>query len=369
MTEKYVEKVVTKTGIKWGVYPKKDVRDATGYSGERFSREEDANRYSRQIQEAYRAHKDALRESIHIETHTVDYLIAYYYTTSEFKERLVGTSKEHYRIALRTASEIVLENNTKPFGSYYFNRVTAEMADKVYLSIKKTFSAHRAAMCMKALRRVWYVCARHGRTPIDKNPFKKMGIPSQPSRTIRWTPEQIDHFIATADEMGPKYSAVSTLVLMCYELCQRPVDMRKIGWDKLHYPNGDKYPTFVFTQQKTNTAVSIPCSDMLGERLNNVPKSNEHNEIVINPATGKPFDRRLYNKYAALIRKKAELPDQLKVGDLRRTGATEMAHSGCTDDEMRAVTGHKSRDVLSIYIIPTAAMASTAMQKRRREAF
>ena len=57
--------------------------------------------------------------------HTVDYLIAYYYTTSEFKERLVSTSKEHYRIALRTASEIVLENNTKPFGSYYFHRVTS----------------------------------------------------------------------------------------------------------------------------------------------------------------------------------------------------------------------------------------------------
>lgn len=36
--------------------------------------------------------------------------------------------------------------------------------------------------------------------------------------------------------------------------------------------------------------------------------------------------------------------------DLGRTGATEMAEAGCTEDELRSVKGHQSRDVLSMYV-------------------
>ena len=363
MTEKYVERIITKSGIRWGVYPKKEVRAATGYSGKRWDYEDDANRYSREIQSAWRDHKDAQRDSIHIPSRTVDSLIHYYYTTNEFQDRLRKHSKLHYRLSLKTAAECLLEGATKPFGSYFFHRIDAKTADKLYARIKEQHSDHRAAMCMKALRRVWYVCARHGRTSFDNNPFKKMSIAALPSRKVRWTPEQIDTFVDTADNMGPKYSAVGTMVLMCYELCQRPVDVRKITWGNI------KQGDFIFTQQKTGVEVQIPMTDVLEKRLASLPKSNEHQNIVINPATQRPFDRRLYSKYAAEIRKEAGLPDHLKIGDLRRTGATEMAHSGCTDDEMRAVTGHQTRDVLSIYIVPTAHMARTAMSKRQRKAF
>lgn len=361
MTEKYVERRVTKSGIKWGVYPKKHVRDATGYGGQVFDREDDANRYSRMVQRAFQDWKDAQRDNIHIEPHTVDYLVSYYYTTKEFKERLTESSKIHYRLALRSATEIVMENSSKPFGDFYYNRVDAVVADRLYLAIKTRFSAHRAAHAIKALRRVWYVCARHGKTAFDTNPFKKMGVAGLPRRTVRWTPKEIDQFIKTADEMG--YEAVGTLALMCYELCQRPVDMRKVTWDAII--DG----AFVFEQQKTGVQVEIPISDELQARLDTLPRSNEYNNVVINPLTQKPFDRRLYNKYAQIVRDKAGLPEHLKLGDLRRTGATELAHSGCTNTEMRAVTGHKSLDVLSIYIVPTAKMARSAMSKRRRAAY
>ena len=50
--------------------------------------------------------------------------------------------------------------------------------------------------------------------------------------------------------------------------------------------------------------------------------------------------------------------------DLRRTGATKMAEAGCTEDELRSVTGHQSRDVLSIYVRPTKKLAAAGINKR-----
>lgn len=360
MTEKYVEMKRTKSGIKWGVYFKKDVRSATGFRGQTFDREEDANRYSREVQKAYRDYLDKQRENIHIPTQTVDYLINYFYSTNEFQERLRPTSKGVYRLALKTASEIILEDATKPFGSYFFRRIDAKTADRLYIRIKENFSAHRAAMCVKALRRVWYVCARHGLTSFDHNPFRKMGIPQQVARRVRWEPEEIEKFIKTADEMGPKYSACATMFLACYELAQRPVDMRQLKWDNI------RDGMVVFTQQKTGKGLALQIGSELLQRLEALPRSNEHNECIINPATMRPFDRRLYNKYTQEIRKQSGLPENLKMGDLRRTAATEMAMDNCTDDQLRAVTGHETRDVLSIYIVTSAEMAKAAQEKRQR---
>ncbi len=60
----------------------------------------------------------------------------------------------------------------------------------------------------------------------------------------------------------------------------------------------------------------------------------------------------------------ASLPSNLQMRDLRRTGATEMAEAGATNAEMRSVTGHKTMDVLSIYVRTTQAQASSAVNKR-----
>ena len=52
------------------------------------------------------------------------------------------------------------------------------------------------------------------------------------------------------------------------------------------------------------------------------------------------------------------------IGDLRRTGATELGEANCTEDEIRAITGHKSRQVVSTYVKTSLRMATTAQRKR-----
>jgi len=192
-----------------------------------------------------------------------------------------------------------------------------------------------------------------------------MGLRTLPSRVVMWEPEQVTQFIKTADSMG--IWSMGTLALLCYDLCQRPGDMRQLRWSD--YQNGQ----FSFTQEKTQTVVDIPASPRLLERLANPPRIavkgtmpfKRYNDptIIIYEPTGQPLTR-FYNRVTARIRNAAGLPFELQMRDLRRTGATEMAEAGCTEDELRSVTGHQSRDVLSIYVRPTKRLAQAGINKR-----
>jgi hypothetical protein len=86
--------------------------------------------------------------------------------------------------------------------------------------------------------------------------------------------------------------------------------------------------------------------------------------MFIYPVTGKPFDRRLLARKAQLIREHAGLPKNHWVADMRRTGATELAEMGATEDELRAVTGHKTRQILNTYVQLGGGIAQRGMEKR-----
>ena len=154
------------------------------------------------------------------------------------------------------------------------------------------------------------------------------------------------------------YEGVGTMALLCWHFCQRPGDMRQLQWD--NFQGG----TLRFVQEKTGSPLSIPATPEIEQRLQSIQRSPHTDCIVFYSKTGKAYDRRLYNNHAKKVRKAAKLDDELKLADLRRTGATEMANSGCTDDEMRSVTGHKTRDVLGIYLVLGENTATNAMSKR-----
>jgi integrase len=354
MPEKYIQPDMSKGKRVWRFQPKKYIRDALGVEGVTFRSEIEANSFSRQIQNAYAEWKLKQVGQVHIDELTVDGLISYYFSTSEFKD-IKPNSKTHYKLVLRTAAETILDGSSKPFGKLLYKHISAEQADKLKQKIEETVSKHRSVHCVKALRRVWYVGMRHGKG-VTANPFFKMGLKSLKRRTKRWNSAEIDTFINKADELG--YHGVGTMALMCWHLCQRPGDIRQLTWD--NYQHG----ILRFTQEKTGSKLVLPVTQQIEDRLKSVVKVNTTNTIVYYEKTGKPYDRRLYAKHAQMIRKEAGLDDSLLLSDLRRTGATEMANSGCTDDEMRSVTGHKTRDVLSIYLVLDENTSSKAMNKR-----
>lgn len=356
MKVKFVEKRTRAGGrTVWVVNPPPYIRDSLKAEYQQFDLLEEANSYASEIDEAYRDYKRGVIREFKAAEATVDGLISYYKSTNDYL-KLADNSKRLYLAMLKDAQGLTLASSNVHFGGMKSSNVTAEHADKLYLKLKELKSQHRATHVCKVLRKVWFSGLRAGK--VRANPFQKMNLEGLKDRVVLWEPSQVQLFIETADALGTQ--SIGTMALLCYDLCQRPGDMRQLTWGNL------REDVLVFSQEKTGTEVVIPASPRLMERLRTIRPSNvlPTDHIVLCEATGKPYDRRLYAKWAVRVRNEAKLPNTLQLRDLRRTGATEMAEAGCTEDELRSVTGHQSRDVLSIYVRPTIRLAAAGINKR-----
>ena len=355
MKVKYVEKRARNSGrVVWVVNPPPHLKDSIQAEYKQFDALSEANDYAQEILDVYSDYKRGIQREIRAADNAVDGLINYYKSTNDYR-KLSANSKRFYNTMIKEARRVSFANGTT-FGEMKSSNVTPEHADKLYLKLQEQKSQHRATHVCKVLRKIWFMGMRAGR--VKNNPFQRMNLKGLKPREVLWSPEQADKFIETADKMG--MSSIGTLALLCYDLCQRPGDMRAVVWDQF---DGE---TITFKQEKTGTPVEIPASPRLAERLNRLKPTDvaPDTQIVICEATGKPFDRRLYSKWAAKVRLAAGLPSDLQIRDFRRTGATEMAEAGCTEDQLRSVTGHQSRDVLSIYVRPTIKLAAAGINKR-----
>lgn len=353
---KYLEERSRSNGRKiWVVNPPKSVRQALDVGYEQFEVRADAVRLAETISQAYSDYRRGIKKDLSIPLDTVDGLIAFYKTTNEWK-KLAGNSSRFYSLMIRTACNHRIGQSNILLGQMQSRNVTPKHADALYGELQAEFSAHRAVSVIKVLRKIWYVGKRHGL--VSLNPFERMGLKGLNDREVLWEPDDAEAFIRKSDEMG--LWSIGTIALLGYDLCQRPGDMRQLQWK--NYKDG----VFRFVQEKTGTKVEIPASPRLVERLGPILATHPAPDqfIVLCEATGRPYDRFLYAKYARKIRDAAGLSSELQIRDLRRTGATEMAEAGCTEDELRSVTGHQSRDVLSIYVRPTRKLAQAGVSKR-----
>lgn len=360
MKIKYLEERTRANGHKvFVVNPPKYVKDAIGASYEQYESRSEAVDRATLLAEAFKDYRRGIKRNIHTPQDTVDGLVTFYKTTVAYKS-ISENSKIFYQLMIKTASSTHIGSANITFGEMTARNVDPTHSDKIYSQLKLSHSEHRAVHVCKIMRKIWYVCKRHGK--VQSNPFERMGIKELESRKVLWEPEQVDGLIRKSDEIG--MGSIGTLALLCYDLCQRPGDMRQIKWTSF---DGQ---SFRFNQEKTGTEVEIPASPRLIERLQ--PSYIAWREsgadpdafVVVCERTGRPYDRFLYVKDARRVRDAAGLPTTLQIRDLRRTGATEMAEAGCTEDELRSVTGHQSRDVLSIYVRPTKKLAAAGVNKR-----
>ena len=351
---KYLERRSRSRGYVWVCNPSDYAREHVEATYEQFESREEAATHCKMIMRAVEEFERTQDKRSKLDRETVDALFHFYTQHKAFKHKTPNT-KRTYRFLYKTVASLRIGGANAVFGQVLARSVDAAMADKVYDAVREQFSIHRANGVCKILRRIWFTGRRGFLSPNSVNPFAQMGLTETPPRVILWEPEQVYEFMAQADNQG--LSSVGTLALLCYHLCQRPGDMRQITWDQ--YKDG----VFTFVQEKTKAEVKLEASQQLIARLSGMKKTLD-GPIIISETTGRPYDMRLYSKYAAKIRQAAGLPEELQLRDLRRTGATELAEAGCTEDELRSVTGHMSRNVLNVYVRPTKKLAARAMNKR-----
>ena len=155
---------------------------------------------------------------------------------------------------------------------------------------------------------------------------------------------------------------------MCYEWGQRPVDIRNLTWDQLDLDES----VVVITQTKRGATVELPIPDNLITMLKQQKEDWDFQPYVV------PHHRPQDNAYRPLtisqmttllaeVKDAAGLPDDLRVGDLRKTAIVQMIESGVDHLAIQSVSGHKNVQSLNPYNKFSLKTARAALDRRVRE--
>ena len=260
--------------------------------------------------------------------------------------------------------EVQILNRDEMFGEMNASEVTRQLAYALYeknILLRGHDSANKA-MCG------WASAFRYGMLKFPEitcNPFSDLDKLSSSPRRQRWTDQQLDRFIQKAEELG--LPTIGRCALMCMELMQRPGDILNLTWDA--YQRTEK--VWEIKQSKRGAVVRIPETRRLRLALKAVRQQAKRNAsgnkmIVCSTVTGKRWHRRNFTKAVRCIARKAGLPDDLQIRDLRRTAATEGATAGATPAEMMAVGGWANPASIRPYLVQTREQAAAFQTKRDR---
>lgn len=303
--------------------------------------------------------RDALRRGEHLESRrrpgSVAALFERFRRSDQFLDKAAST-RRFYDDCLRQLEDTALPNGRR-FGEMPCADLMPVHVDKLYSLLRRTKDgqdrlAHANSM-MRTARRVFYLGERW--QLVKKNPFARAGLKPTRSRKQVWTIEQRLAFVTAAVEAG--YPSLRLLMLIAYELAQRLSDVRNLIWDT--YEDG----LFRFEQQKTGRELQIPASDLLIHELEEMGRRSGQ-PIVVCETTGQAYRATHLSHLARDIMRKAGLPEELRLSDLRRTSLTDFGEAGATDDELMSVSGHLTRQMLQVYSVQTRNKAAEAISKR-----
>jgi integrase len=239
-------------------------------------------------------------------------------------------------------------------GTENVTALTRRVVKAWYRHQRATRGAANARNAVAALRRLMSFGCDEGW--IKDNPALKLRVATPPSRRRVWAIEERDRFCTAAKEAGRPSMALAVMLGWC--LGQRPSDLRTLAWSAY-----DGHAVQL-RQAKTDQPVWVPALPELRSLLDQTPRRST--QIVVSERTGRPYQESDFQHTFAEIRAAAGLPNDLQYRDLRRTLATALGAAGCSDDQIRAITGHKTRSVVAVYVRPDTTFAEGAMERLER---
>ena len=197
---------------------------------------------------------------------------------------------------------------------------------------------------------------------IDHNPVSGMKT-FQTGHHEAWSEAEIEYYL---DWLGlsktrPNVYGLHRAVILALFTGQRISDVLKMKWDDVDLKNNN----ISVYQQKTKTTVFVPLHRDLAVWL-----SSWWNNSIFDPelepriVTGMRNYGALAVKWDAFRKDHPLLADKTLHG-LRKTFARRLAESGCSEREIMSLTGHKTTNMVSLYVAQAdqKKMASNAMRK------
>ena len=198
----------------------------------------------------------------------------------------------------------------------------------------------------------------------ETNPFSTFKRKTPHARNTVWTKEQLVQFLDVAYSEF-KYRNIGLIVQMAYEWCQRVGDMRMLQFTTIDFDKS----VLNLQQSKRRSVVHLPISVDLLEMLKQQREAYDFQPYVAPYPTAKrgvysPYSIVRLSKVARKVLNLAELPEDLRISDLRRTGTTEMVEAGVSMGQIMSVTGHANPQSVKPYMKNTYASAENALTLR-----
>ena len=281
-----------------------------------------------------------------------------YYLSSDFNSLADKTKVDYQYCCSRLLDTEVDGNFMAEMCLTKLNGAMARRGYEVWLN-RGTFSAN--AICSVA-RKIYSFAMEMGY--VETNPFSTFKRKATQVRKVVWTKEQVKQFLDTAYSKF-RWRNMGLIVQMSYEWCQRVGDMRMLEFENIDF---DKQ-ILNLEQSKRRALVHLPISDELTEMLQQQHKEFGFQKYVAPypyPFKGlyKTYSLTRLSKVARDVMNASELPKELRIADLRRTGTTEMVEAGVPMGQIMSVTGHANPSSVKPYMKNTLASAENALTKR-----
>jgi integrase len=257
---------------------------------------------------------------------TINALIVSYYTSprSGFEELRALTQRDRRNM---------LERFRANYGDLPVKGLTRAVLDKIMDARANT--PHAANNLLRVLRYLLDHAISEGM--IVHNPttgVKKYRVKSGGWHT--WSEAEIGQFLAT----HPINTRAGLAMALLLHTGQRRGDAIRMGWQHI---TGD---LIAVRQEKTDTPLMIPLHPELMQALYALPRSNL---TFLLTERGAPFTPDGFGNWFRDCCDEASLP-QCSAHGLRKAAATRLADAGCTNEQIKAITGHRSDSSLAPYV-------------------
>jgi len=284
-----------------------------------------------------------------------------YLHTRQFAS-LARSSQKGYELSL--ASFCRMSVNGRTLGNISIHNINVALCTEIY----DTWELETSTANANHNARIFSVVMNYLITmeKLTVNPMARVRKRTSEPRSVIWTHDQVLSFL---DKAFTKFEwrNIGLIVLMCYEWGQRPVDIRNLTWDQIDLDQA----VVTITQTKRGATVELPIPDNLIAMLKQQKEDWDFQPYVV------PHHRPQDNAYRPLtiaqmvtllteVKAATGLPDDLRVGDLRKTAIVQMIESGVDHLAIQSVSGHKNVQSLNPYNKFSLKTAKSALERRQK---
>ena len=301
---------------------------------------------------------------------TVGWLFNTYLNSNAFRERVSERSQPEYRRALRRIEELSTTN-----GEYVRDLPALSLSpgavDKIYRRLRDG-RKRQANLAIDIARRAWDVVWRlHPEQVAEKNPWR--GVERDLTRQTKpaATREEAYALANALRDIGEPHLGAAAII--CFELHQRPEHIRKgdITWRDWR-PESRPQHAYV-RHPKTGAKGWIPLEDEYGQLFPDLDAYLAELKplglpiVLTSGRRGppRPYSAEHAQRKVREARKSANLGTHVTLDSCRHGGLTELGDAGLSEQEIMALSMHRSPDAARGYVKKTEEQRIHGLRKRR----